>query len=281
MGELTAQAVPRIPRKDPIMMARQTGGNEEYERREYHHMAFSPITNQNANTVEESGLTTTYDLPGTKNLSPRPTHPSSASLGHIIITKSKPVAYLKAKIRITSRLTLLKGETGLTPDDTFLGRTRLPRCSDGDILSCSLGIYPAIKINYPKVDVRRTITGLFSRENSSVYMRSVTVSNTRAAPGKPVSLLVLDQLPVSEAERLKVNLLVPKGLVVNGSGVSTGRPARGGKDDVNWGKAAASLKKGGQIDWQVALNAGRAMSLNWNILLLCHLVTLLLTVEDQ
>ncbi|GKT85873.1 mucoidy inhibitor-like protein [Colletotrichum tofieldiae] len=256
-------------------MARQACGKES-EEQEDHHMAWSATTNQDESvdfqdsTVEETGLTTTYDLPGIKSLPPRPTPSkqrvarvnfSNILFSHTIIAKYKPVAYLKAKIRNTSRLTLLKGETGLTLDGTFLGRARLPRCSDGDIFSFSLGIDPAIKFNYPKVDVRRTTTGLFSKENSSVYTRSVTVSNTRAAAGKPVSLLVLDQIPVSEDERLKVDLLVPKGLVVNGSEVLTGRPAREGKDDVNWGKATASLKRGGQIDWQVTLNAGMAVKL--------------------
>ncbi|EFQ33913.1 hypothetical protein CGRA01v4_12393 [Colletotrichum graminicola] len=221
-------------------------------------------------TVEETGFTTTYDLPGTKTLPPRPTPSkqrvarvgfSNVQFSHTVVAKYKPVAYLKAKIRNNSRLTLLRGETGLTLDGTFLGRARLPRCSDGDMFMLGLGVDPAIKVNYPKVDVRRATTGLFSKEDSSVYTRSIVVANTRAAAGKPVSLLVLDQVPVSEDERLKVDVLVPKGLVVNGSSVPAGLPAREGKDDVNWGTATASLKKAGQIDWQVTLNAGKAVRL--------------------
>ncbi|KAK1590309.1 uncharacterized protein LY79DRAFT_580027 [Colletotrichum navitas] len=221
-------------------------------------------------TVEETGFTTTYDLPGTKTLPPRrtPSKQRVARLGfsnvhfsHTVVAKYKPVAYLKAKIRNSSRLTLLRGETGLTLDGTFLGRAQLPRCSDGDMFTLGLGVDPAIKVNYPRVDVQRATTGLFSKEDSSVYTRSIVVANTRAAAGKPVSLLVLDQVPVSEDERLKVDVLVPKGLVVNGSSVPAGLPAREGKDDVNWGTAAASLKKVGQVNWQVTLNAGKAVKL--------------------
>ncbi|KAK1984678.1 hypothetical protein LZ30DRAFT_686721 [Colletotrichum cereale] len=234
----------------------------------------SPSQDENVDfqesTVEETGFTTTYDLPGTKTLPPRPTPSkqrvarvnfSNVQFSHTIVAKYKPVAYLKAKVRNNSRLTLLRGETGLTLDGTFLGRARLPRCSDGDVFTLGLGVDPAIKVNYPKVDVRRTTTGLFSKENSSVYTRGIVIANTRTAAGKPVSLLVLDQVPVSEDERLKVDVLVPKGLAVNGPGVSTGLPAREGKDDINWGTAAASLKKGGEVDWQVALNAGKAVKL--------------------
>ncbi|KAK2037150.1 hypothetical protein LZ31DRAFT_589090 [Colletotrichum somersetense] len=222
-------------------------------------------------TVEETGFTTTYDLPGTKTLPPRPTPSkqrvarvgfSNVQFSHTIVAKYKPAAYLKARIRNNSRLTLLRGETGLTLDGTFLGRARLPRCSDSDAFTLGLGVDPAIRVNYPKVDVRRaTAAGLFSKEDSSVYTRGVVVANTRAAAGKPVSLLVLDQVPVSEDERLKVDVLVPKGLAVNGPGVSAGLPAREGKDDVDWGTAVASLKKAGHVDWQVTLNGGKAVRL--------------------
>ncbi|KXH46910.1 hypothetical protein CNYM01_00756 [Colletotrichum nymphaeae SA-01] len=222
-------------------------------------------------TIEETGFTTTYDLPGTKTLPPRPTASkqrvarinfSNIAFSHTIIAKYKPVAYLKARIRNSSRLTLLRAEAGLTLDGTFMGRTHLPRCSAGDVFSLGLGIDPAIKVNYPKVDVRRTTTGLFSKENSSVYSRSITVFNSRASAGKPVSLLVLDQVPVSEDERLKVDILAPKGLVVDGSGVSTGQPARESKQDIDWGQATATLKgRQGQVEWQVKLNAGKAVKL--------------------
>ncbi|KAF6843007.1 mucoidy inhibitor-like protein [Colletotrichum musicola] len=221
-------------------------------------------------TFEETGFTTTYDLPGVKTLPPRPTASkqrvarvsfSNVSFSHTVVAKYKPVAYLKAKVRNTSRLTLLRGAAGLTLDGTFMGRTTLPRCSAGDCFSLGLGADPAVAVNYPKVDVRRATTGFFSKENSAVYARSVTVANSRAAAGKPVSLLVLDQVPVSEDERLKVDVLQPAGLVVDGAGKAVGRPGRGEKEDADWGTATATLRKGGQVEWLVSLNAGKAVKL--------------------
>ncbi|KAI8225937.1 hypothetical protein K4K53_006339 [Colletotrichum sp. SAR 10_77] len=203
-------------------------------------------------TIEETGLTTTYDLPGTKTLPPRPT------------ASKQRVARLNfsgAKLRNSSRLSLLKGDAGLTLDGTFMGRTTLPRCSAGDSFTLGLGVDPAIVVSYPVANVRRATTGFFSKENSSVYSRSITVANTRAAAGKPVSLLVLDQVPVSEDERLKVDILDPKGMLVEGAGVTSGLPGRGEKEDVKWGKATSTLKKGGQVEWEVSLNAGKAVKL--------------------
>ncbi|KAF5506071.1 hypothetical protein CGCS363_v004121 [Colletotrichum siamense] len=221
-------------------------------------------------TIEETGLTTTYDLPGTKTLPPRPTASkqrvarltfSGVVFNHTVVPKYKPVAFLKAKLRNSSRLSLLKGDAGLTLDGTFMGRTTLPRCSAGDSFTLGLGVDPAIVVSYPVANVRRATTGLFSKENSSVYSRSITVANTRAAAGKPVSLLVLDQVPVSEDERLKVDILDPKGMLVEGAGVASGLPGRSEKEDVKWGKATSTLKKGGQVEWEVSLNAGKAVKL--------------------
>ncbi|KAI8302860.1 hypothetical protein K4K61_007588 [Colletotrichum sp. SAR11_59] len=221
-------------------------------------------------TIEETGLTTTYDFPGTKTLPPRPTASkqrvarlnfSGVVFNHTVVPKYKPVAFLKAKLRNSSRLSLLKGDAGLTLDGTFMGRTTLPRCSAGDSFTLGLGVDPAIMVSYPVANVRRATTGFFSKENSSVYSRSITVGNTRAAAGKPVSLLVLDQVPVSEDERLKVDILDPKGMLVEGAGVASGLPGRSEKEDVNWGKATSTLKKGGQVEWEVSLNAGKAVKL--------------------
>jgi hypothetical protein len=90
----------------------------------------------------------------------------------------------------------------------------------------------------------------------------MTVQNTRAvANSKPVNLLVLDQIPVSEDERLKVDLVAPRGLTPGSSGIAAGAPAREDISDKNWGKATAGLKKNGEVSWQVTLNAGKAVKL--------------------
>ncbi len=176
-----------------------------------------------------------------------------------VVAKYKPVAYLKAKLRNSSKLTLLKGPTGLTLDGTFMGRSDLPRCSAGETFSMGLGVDPAIKVSYPKPDIKRSTAGLFSKEESSVYTRTITLLNTRASSGKHVNITLLDQVPISEDEKLRVSTLQPRGLSIGGPGVLTGVSAREGEKD--WGRATAVLKKAGEIAWDVALNAGRSVKL--------------------
>jgi len=218
---------------------------------------------------EETGLTATYDLPNLKTLKPSSTASkqrvarvsfSNVYFSHTVVAKYKPAAYLKAKLRNTSKLTLLKGPTGLTLDGTFMGRSTLPRCSAGDTFTMSLGVDPAIRVAYPKPDVKRSTTGVFTKGDNSVYTRTITLVNTRATAGKPVNITVLDQVPVSEDEKLRIDILHPRGMYA-GSGVPTGIAGKDGKDEKDWGKATATLKKAGEVSWDVVLNAGRSARL--------------------
>ncbi|KAJ4300577.1 hypothetical protein N0V88_003256 [Collariella sp. IMI 366227] len=220
-------------------------------------------------SFEETGLTATYDLPHIRTLKPAFTASkqrvarvsfTNVIFARTVVAKYKPAAYLRARLRNTSKLTLLRGPTGLTLDGTFLGRSTLPRCSAGDSFNIPLGVDPAIRVAYPKPDVTRSTTGMFTKGDNSLYTRSITLVNTRASAGKPVAITVLDQVPVSEDERLKVDVLYPYGLL-SGKTVATGNPGKEGKDEADWGKASAVLKKAGEVDWQVMLNAGRSVKL--------------------
>lgn len=187
----------------------------------------------------------------------------------MLVPKLRAAAFLKARLRNTSAITILKGATGLTLDGTFLGNTSLPRCSAGESFSLSLGVDPAVNVVYAKPIVRRSESGLFQKEGSCVYTRTITVTNTKA--NAAVEGLVLDQVPVSEDERLKVDILHPKGLVAEGNSAKTGAAVVQGEDLAKsarvdgkggeWGKATARLRKGGEVAWEVKLNPGMGVRL--------------------
>lgn len=237
-----------------------------------------PILSFEESSWEEAGLTATYDVPGTRTIPPSPTtrrHKIASiavkdvQLSYVLVPKLRAAAFLKARLRNTSTITLLKGATGLTLDGTFLGNTSLPRCSAGESFSLSLGVDPAVNVVYAKPTVRRSESGLFQKEGSCVYMRTITVTNTK--PNAAVEGLVLDQVPVSEDERLKVDILQPKGLVAEGNSARTGtavardqdltKSARADGKGGEWGKATAKLKKGGEVAWEVKLNPGMGVRL--------------------
>jgi hypothetical protein len=257
-------------------------------------------------SFEESGLTTTYDLPSLKTLGPTSTVSKhkiariefkGVVFSHIIIPKLKSAAFLKARLRNASKITLLKGSAGLTLDGSFLGQSNIPRCSSGDIFSLPLGVDPAITVAYAKPTVRRSQSGIFSKEDCEVFTRVATITNTKS--NAAVELTVLDQVPVSEDERLKIEIVKPFGLKIGGatvadgfgttpdvpasvalqriasaasnartsvygsssSGLSDEAAKAAGKDAGKWGAATATAKKGGEVKWNVKINPSRGCKL--------------------
>jgi hypothetical protein len=223
---------------------------------------------------EDNGLTATYDVPGTRTLAPSSLtrrhkiatlHAANIHLSHICVPKLRSAAFLRAKIRNpSSSVTLLKGSAGVTLDGSFLGNMDLPRVSPGQVFDLPLGVDPAIHVNYPKPSVHRSTQGIiFNKESAEVFTRSIWLNNTKS---QLVDLLVLDQVPVSEDERLRIGIITPRGLTKDGNEVRAGVSAKEGssgtmgesqkgKSSENWGSAMAKLKKGGEISWTVKLEA--------------------------
>ncbi|MCJ1353157.1 MAG: hypothetical protein MMC33_003142 [Icmadophila ericetorum] len=245
---------------------------------------------------EESGLTATYEVPGLRTISPSPTARrhrittidlKDISLSYTCIPKLRTAAFLKASLKNTSHFTLLKGLAGLTLDGSFLGNTYLKRVSAGESLKLPLGVDPAIHVSYARPGVRKNIgSGLFNKEDSWVYTRSCTFTNSKTTSASPAYIMVIDQVPVSEDERLKVDILAPKGLSNEGDKVRAGEAVAAarldsgssstrastysldsvrGKDTSSkketWGRAVATIKKAGEVGWEVWLEPGKSVRL--------------------
>ena len=211
----------------------------------------------------ESGLTTSYDIPGLRTIAPsnnkRRQRVASIPLsgiifGHLIVSKLRPVAFLRARITNRSSLTLLKGPVGLTLDGSFLGNTTIPRCSAGEVFDLNLGVEPGINVSYAQPVVKRSQIGVFTKDKHEIYTRACTIMNTKA---RPIEGIVLDQIPLSEDERLRVEVLQPVGLR-EGYAVKSGVPLTEVK---KWGRANATLRRGGEVAWEVKLEPGKGVRL--------------------
>ena len=250
----------------------------------------NPTLSFQESTWEESGFTASYEVPGLRtippsNLTRRHRIASIAlkdvQLSHVLVPKLRAAAFLKARLRNTSSITLLKGLTGLTLDGSFLGNTILPRCGAGEGISLSMGVDPGVGVEYLTPSVRRSQSGVFQKEGSSVYTRTCIIRNLKGN-GAIVEGSMIDQVPVSEEEKLRVEVIVPRRLRGEGDPVKCGTAVervgnasgsmRGSvysmdgtpgsvEKDERWGNAVATLKKGGEVCWDFKVNPGQGVRL--------------------
>lgn len=224
-----------------------------------------------ASSSESYGLTTTYDLPGLRTVPPSKLlrrHVISEinlphiELSHISVPKLRAAAFLKVRIRNPSSTPLLRGPAGLTLDGSFLGNTTFPRCAPDEHFELGLGVDEAVLIEYRKPVRKIAIQGVLVKERVVTYERCVHIHNAR---GNIVKLVVFDQVPVSEDEKLKIAISKPRGLKFIGDFVKV---AGTGANFVNAGVAAknpggvsgyvqAELRKGGEIRWEVSVEGGK------------------------
>src|SRR5690606_8737070 len=115
----------------------------------------------------------------------------------------------------------------LTLDGSFLGSLSLPSAQPNEEFSLPLGVDTSVHVVYGKVQRKKALEkGIWNKESTTGFSRSITLQNGRQTP---VSLLVIDQVPISEDEKIKVTMLTPKGLELpteekRSNVVSTGIP---------------------------------------------------------
>ncbi|KAA3678793.1 uncharacterized protein DEA37_0008751 [Paragonimus westermani] len=115
-------------------------------------------------------------------------------------------AYLKATAVNRSEFFILTGQTNIYADNTFIGKSDLPAVAQGEEFSCNLGAEHGIKVFYRPLFKYREGTGSGSKHATLTFKQLIEVRNTF---DRPVRLMVIDQVPVSGEEKIKVNLLEP------------------------------------------------------------------------
>ncbi|KAH8428464.1 uncharacterized protein LDX57_006162 [Aspergillus melleus] len=206
--------------------------------------------------TQQYGLTTTHELPGRRTVIPSSVSRrhilaeldlESMSLSYLIVPKHRTAAFLRARIQNTSSAHMLRGKVGLSVDGTFLGAISMPSTPPNEFFSLSLGSDPAILVKYSKPTVRPASGSFFVKEEAAVFRRSCWIKNTKDTA---VDVNVMDQVPLSEHDKLRVHILEPAGLAEEGSETDLDL-----REDV--GEGTAVMGKTGEIKWSIRLEPGK------------------------
>jgi hypothetical protein len=134
------------------------------------------------------------------------------------VPKSDPSAFLTAKILNWQDYNLQSGEVSLYFEGTYLGKTYLDLGSVADTLSLSLGKDNGVKVSRKLIkeySTKKFIGG--SRTETRNY--EISVRNTKSVP---VSIVVLDQFPVSTTKEISVDeIKAPDAEMDKDSGIVT------------------------------------------------------------
>uniref|UniRef100_A0A3Q0KNT4 DUF4139 domain-containing protein n=1 Tax=Schistosoma mansoni TaxID=6183 RepID=A0A3Q0KNT4_SCHMA len=128
-------------------------------------------------------------------------------LQYITIPKQTPKAFLRATMHNLSEYALLEGQASVYIDNNFIGKTKLSATAVQEEFTCELGYDPGIRVTYmPKHKYKKTGTFLGNKTMSIVCKQVISVENSYP---RSMKLLVIDQLPVSTEDKLKIQLIEP------------------------------------------------------------------------
>lgn len=130
-----------------------------------------------------------------------------AQLSYFSIPKVNPFSYLKAKSVNTSDFPLLKGETNVFLDNSFVAHSNIKLIAPGEEFKTSLGVDEGIHIDYKFKNRFKKDEGLFSKKTKIVFEYQIKIKNNKPLDS---NITIQDQIPISQDDDIKVELLEPK-----------------------------------------------------------------------
>ncbi len=122
------------------------------------------------------------------------------------VPKIDPKAYLYVKFVLPKGSPLLLGDVSLFRDGAFVGTGKLPVLAPGEEHEIGFGADDQVRVRHAIVKQSRGETGLISSSRTDSRNFRITVKNQHE---RAVDLVVLDQIPVSLNEEIRVDLLGP------------------------------------------------------------------------
>lgn len=172
-------------------------------------------------------------------------------LSYYAVPKLDPNAYLKVVTTNNTTFPLIPGDMSVFVDNNFVSSGEMPSCNPNEELSTFLGTDPSIRVNAAPPKRFKETLGLLKNSYKANIERKTTIKNTKQIP---VVLIVKDQVPTSDDEKIKIAVTKPK--------VDTKKAKL--SDSVT---AEVTMNKEKNLEWQFTLAAGAEVivDLHYNV----------------
>ncbi|CAH8640077.1 unnamed protein product [Schistosoma bovis] len=167
---------------------------------------------------------------------------------YVTVPKRSLYAYLKATAVNNTEFSILAGPTNIYADNTFIGKSEIRAVAPGEEFNCHLGAENGIKILYRPLFKYREGTGSSGKNATMTFKQLIEVRNTF---DRRVRLMVVDQVPVSAEDKIKVSLLEPT--IKHPEKYDKNRPIR--------------MNKFNNVEWDLDLGPGeiRELTLKYSV----------------
>ncbi len=163
-------------------------------------------------TVEEGLLSASFRTPRRESVDgsgqarkvPLARFPLKAQIVRTAAPRVEAAAFLTAKAVNETGIPLLPGTAGVYVGDEFAGRTAIPATPPGGELELAFGADERVEIDRKVLERRHETAGIVSKDDVYRYRVRISVKNRYQAP---VSVKLLDLVPVSRDEKIEVKIL--------------------------------------------------------------------------
>jgi len=127
---------------------------------------------------------------------------SNASYNYYAVPRIEENAFLVASLSDWERFNLLPGEANIYFEDTFVGTTLINTQNTDKVLELSLGIDKNVHVKREKAKDFTTKQFIGNKQEEN-RIWNISVKNNKA---QPIQMTVLDQIPISQREEIRVTL---------------------------------------------------------------------------
>jgi uncharacterized protein (TIGR02231 family) len=158
-------------------------------------------------------------------------------------------AFLYAKLVLPKVAPWLPGQVALFRDGTFVGNGRLPQLAPGQDHELGFGTDDRVRVKAAMIEEKRAESGIISSSKSETKSYRLTIKNMHE---RPIGFVVEDQIPVSNNQEIKVEL------------IARPQPTRRDVEDrrgvLAWeDRLAADEEKAIEVGWRVTWPAAKSV----------------------
>ncbi|KHN86728.1 Protein F37C4.5 [Toxocara canis] len=126
---------------------------------------------------------------------------------HEVVPCKNTSVFLNASIINSSQFSFLPGQANVYLNNSFVAKSNIKAVSPNERFICSLGVDPAVKVEYKPAHKYTEQMWLLSKCSTTAHEQRIVVRNTK---NEKVLLTIREHVPKSTDEKIKIKLFTPE-----------------------------------------------------------------------